>query len=906
VRKRPPASILFPIVNNLSPGTRLGPYEVVAPAGAGGMGEVWRARDTRLERSVAIKVLPSDFATNAQLRMRFEREAKSISQLNHPNICTLYDVGQHDGSEYLVMEFIEGESLADRLARGPLPIDQVIRYGIEIAGALHRAHLANIVHRDLKPGNVMITKSGAKLLDFGLAKDGQPLGAVQELTSLQTEKRSLTEEGTIVGTFQYMSPEQLEGQPVDHRADIFALGALLYEMATGRRAFAGKSRASLIASILATDPAPISTVQPLTPPALERIIRTCLLKDPDERFQSAHDVRLELEWVAAGGEAAVTPSRRRTRRETVAWALAAMLAIAAGIVSVAFVRARVAERNAPAIFTSIVPPAGTTFDFSGPTGPPTISPDGKKIVFSISGDGVRRLWIRSLHSSVTQPLSGTDGATFPFWSPDSRFVGFFADEKLKKIEAGGGAAVAICDAPDARGGAWSRDGVILFSGRFTPLSRVNAAGGAVTEATSLDPSGRDVTHRWPRFLPDGRHFFYLASPLGSDDNTNAIYLGSLDDKSLHKQLVNASSQPMYFDGHLLFVRDGILVAQRFDEKSLTLSGDPMTLTAQQIGGDSAFSRRDVSIADDGTLVYQAGETARTSQLLWFDRSGKATPALEGRASYGALRLTPDGRFAVVAIRAASANNLWLADLQRGVKTRLTFGRDGAPTWSPDGKKIAFTSRPKSFGDLHVYDLTTGADEAVLVSDIDKNVSSWSPDGSTLFYTENNRTGSGSNIRYLTLADRKSHVYLATQASELNPMISPDGRWIAYQSNASGRWEIYLAPFPPTGAKWQVSTSGGVAPRWRRDGAEIFLAVPDGSKVNVTAVPVALGEVPQIGAAVSLFRIASGAPPGVPYDITADGRILVNARVDEDERPPEPLTLVQNFANEIRAAGAKGN
>ena len=888
-----------PIVNSLSPGTRLGPYEVVAPAGAGGMGEVWRARDTRLERSVAIKVLPSEFATNAHLRTRFEREAKSISQLNHPNICTLYDVGQHQGSEYLVMEFIEGETLADRIGRGPLPLDQVIRYGIEIAGALHRAHSAKIVHRDLKPANVMITRTGAKLLDFGLAKDGDG-AALQELASLQTEKRSLTEEGTIVGTFQYMAPEQLEGQAVDHRADIFALGALLYEMATGRRAFHGKSRASLIASILATEPAPISAVQPLTPPALERVIRTCLLKDPDERFQSAHDVRLELEWITTGAQAAPAAPAKRTRRELVAWIAAALFALATGVASWLLLRNEGAARRASPIRTSILPPPGSTFDFTGVTAPPVISPDGKKIVFGVTTGSTRHLWVRDLHSATARELTGTDGASFPFWSPDSRFIGFFAENKVKKIEATGGAAVVICDALDARGGSWGRDNVIVFAGRYTPLFRVNAAGGAVSAATVVDAKRADVTHRWPMFLPDGRHFLYLSGPTGSDDAMNAIYAGRLDDRNFRKRVAQASSQPLYFNEHLLYVRDGILVAQRFDVDTLAVEGDANALSAQQIGGDASFARRNVSIAEDGTLLYQSGDVMRNSELIWFDRSGQKISSVDEQLPFGSVRLSPDGRYAVVVHRSAAVGNLWLIDLQRQVKTRLTFGRDFAPIWAPDSRRIVYNSRTKTYADLYIYDIATGAEEPLLISEIDKTATSWSPDGRLVFYNETSRQGTGSDVSYVDVATRKSQSYLASRNSEVGPMISPDGKWMAYQSNASGRWEVYLAPFPPTGAKWQVSSTGAVSPRWRRDGKELFF-VATVAKPTLTAVPVTLGTTPEIGRPAPLFAVVAGAGPGVFYDVAADGqRFLVNHRIG-GEPGAEPLTLVQNFASEIRAS-----
>jgi Tol biopolymer transport system component len=884
-------------LDRLSPGTRLGPYEIVAPAGAGGMGEVWRARDTRLERSVAIKVLPQEFAENAQLKLRFEREAKTISQLNHPHICTLFDVGHENGLHYLVMEYIEGETLAERLAKGPLPVEQVIRYGVEIAAALERAHRAGVIHRDLKPGNIMLTKDGAKLLDFGLAKESEQ-GAIRELTSLHTERRALTEEGTIVGTFQYMAPEQLEGQPVDHRADIFALGAVLYEMATGRRAFQGKSKASLIASILATDPPPISSVQPLTPAALDRVIVTCLDKDPDERFQSAHDVRLELQWAGQQGAAVAAAPAHKPGRAVVPWTLATLLAIALAAAGVRLVQLGAAARKVRPVRTSIVPPEGTAFAFDAAAAPPEISPDGTRIVFGAAKGALRSLWLRSLESPVPRELGGTEGASFPFWSPDGRFIAFCAENRLKKLEVASGSIVTICEANDARGGSWSRGGTIIFGLRYSPIWRVNASGGTPVEVTAFDAGQRDSSHRWPRFLPDGRHFLFLATPTGGEDPSNTICVGSLDTK-MRKAVLQASSQPLYFDRHLLYVRDGILIAQPFDEKGFVVTGEPVALSAQQIAGNVNFSRRVVSISTNGTLIYQNGESIRNSQLAWVARDGKVLATLGEPEPYGGVRISPDGQSVVTVIRSGTAQNLWLFDA-RGVKSRLTFGREAAPIWSPDGTRIAYVSRPKNFGELYVHDLRSGSDEELLVTGADKTATSWSADGQILFYTEVNRAGSGGDIWYLTLADRKPHLYLRTPYPETSAQISADGKWVAYQGNETGRAEIYIAPFPPTGAKWQVSNGGAAQPRWSRDGKELFFITLDDP--TLISVPVRLGVTPQIGPQSKLFEFKSGTV-GFPYDAAPDGRFLVNARLGEAP-PPEPITLVQNFATELREQEAK--
>jgi predicted Ser/Thr protein kinase len=521
----------------LAQGTRLGPYEILASVGAGGMGEVYRARDTRLDRTVAIKVLPSHLSSNPEIRQRFDREARTISSLSHPHICALHDVGHQDGIDYLVMEFLEGETLTDRLSRGALPAEQVLRYSIEIADALDKAHRQGIVHRDLKPGNIMLTKSGVKLVDFGLAKLAAAGPANTSVSILPTQAgMNLTQEGTILGTFQYMAPEQLEGKEADARSDIFAFGAVLYEMATGKKAFSGKSQASLIASILSAEPPPISSVQPMTPPALDRVVKTCLAKDPDDRWQTAHDVMLQLKWIAEGGSQAGVPAplvARRRGHERLAWGVAAVLAVSTiALAAVQLARPRAAVR---VVRSSLLPPEKTTYHFIGDAaGPPAVSPEGLQIAFTArDSSGKSLLWVRSLDSPVPRAVAGTEDAMYPFWSPDSKFIGFFAGGKLKKIEASGGPAFALCDAGDARGGTWNKDGVIVFEPHFRdPLFRVPATGGKAAPVTKFDESRRETTHRFPFFLPDGSHFLYLAGShaVGTESELHAIYLGSLDGK----------------------------------------------------------------------------------------------------------------------------------------------------------------------------------------------------------------------------------------------------------------------------------------------------------------------------------------------------------------------------------------
>ncbi|HEY0142100.1 MAG TPA: protein kinase [Thermoanaerobaculia bacterium] len=895
----------------LGPGKRLGPYEIVSRIGAGGMGEVFKARDTRLDRSVAVKVLPSEFARNAEVKLRFEREAKTISQLAHPHICTLYDVGSEDGVDYLVMEYLEGETLAERLERGPLPIDQVLRYSIEIADALERAHKAGIVHRDLKPANIMLTRGGAKLLDFGLAKEAEIGGPIS--ASASTEKKTLTEDGAIVGTFQYMAPERLEGGDVDARSDIFSLGAVLYEMATARRAFPARSKASLIAAILSTQPPSIRESQPEAPAALDRIIRTCLQKEPDERFQSVHDVRLALQWLGEGapewmGEAAPAAAMRSTRRTAIT-ALAGMLLAILTIVAVSlFVRERFRRPERRVVRTSIVPPGSLVLANSAP---PEFSPDGTRIVFGTSsgaGLAVEQLWIRALDSTAARPLAGAENGSYPFWSPDGRQIAFFADGKLKKIDIAGGPPTTICDAPSARGGTWSGE-TILFAGRYTPIMRVSASGGTPVAVTRL-VKGSEVSHRWPRFLPDGKHFLYVASPTGAESVRTRIAVGNVSG-TMHRSIAPGTSQPLYYDGFLLTVRQGALIAQRFDAEALELRGDPIVLSERAISMSAALTRSHFTVSASGprsasgphsasgTLLYQTGKLEAETQLVWYDRTGKELGVVGAPQPYSSLSLSPDGN-GIAASTSTAANSVWIYDATRGVRTRLTAGEyDIWPVWSRDGRSVAFSSRRPGYLDIYIREVATGVERPAAVSEMDKIATSWSPDGTMIFYDALG-LASGSDIRYVTVADRKSHPYAATQFLESSAKMSPDGKWIAFQSNESGQPEIYVAPFPPTGAKWTVSQNGGITPRWRGDGRELFFIQP--SNQNVMAVPVALGATPEIGKPVPLFRIRVSSAV-VPWDVSADGQRIIAAVHRGPEPTREPMTLVQNFDVALREAAA---
>jgi Tol biopolymer transport system component len=832
----------------LAAGTKLGPYEIVSAIGAGGMGEVYKARDTRLDRDVAIKILSAHLSTSEEVRQRFEREAKTISKFSHPHICALYDVGREGDTDYLVMEFLEGESLADRLGKGALPTEQILRYGVEIADALDKAHRQGIVHRDLKPGNVMLTKSGVKLLDFGLAKPLATAGArpISGASSLATEaqmSQPLTERGTVLGTFQYMAPEQLEGGEADARSDIFALGAVLYEMATGRKAFTGKSQASLIGSILRDDPPPITEAAPMVPPALNRVVKTCLAKDPEDRFQTAHDVKLQLQWIQEGGSQAGLPApvvARRKNREKLAWATAAILAVAAAALGFGFWK-RTPQPKPTMRFEIDVPPDVSTIDA------PRISPDGRTLAFDATDStGKNRIWIRPLNALKAHALAGTEGTRRAFWSPDGKYLAFFADGKLQKVEASGGPPQKICDAPSGADGTWSPEGVILFDGIGNdPIQRVPASGG--TAVPIIKPEGAQATQvGWPAFLPDGKHFLYMAIAAKVADSMYRV--GSLDSKET-TPFAPAQSQITYIEpGYLLFLRDRTLVAQRFDAKALKTLGEPIPI-AEQVGTDSVGLAR-FSVSREGTLVYRTGDV--TDRLVWVDRTGKEAETLGDPAQYLNPDLSPDGRRLAFDLADARTqhDDIWVRDLARNVNSRLSFSKEGAfgPKWSPDGKRIVYTVG------LDLFERSAdgqGAETPLLKSDELKIVSDFSPDGRFMaFYSRSKETGW--DIWILpTFGDKKPFPWLKTNFREFRPVFSPDGRYLAYVSDESGRREVYVQSFPGPGGKWQVSSAGGDQPRWRGDGKELYFGSPD---QKVMAVDVTTGASFEAGVPRPLFPV----------------------------------------------------
>ncbi|MBI2678275.1 MAG: serine/threonine-protein kinase [Candidatus Koribacter versatilis] len=889
----------------ITTGSKLGPYEIIAAAGAGGMGEVYRAKDTRLDRIVAIKVLPTHLNQDPALKERFEREARAVSALSHPGICVLHDVGSQDGVDFLVMEFLEGETLEKRIEKGPLAAADILRIGTEMANALEKAHRQGIVHRDLKPANIMLTKAGAKLMDFGLAKRGDPNTLASALTEMTVSQKKLTSEGAIVGTFQYMAPEQLEGAEADQRTDIFAFGEILYEMAAGQPPFKGKTKASLIASILSSEPPSIASLQPLTPPGLDRIVRICLEKDPDERFQTVHDLKLQLEWLAEGGSLAGVPApvaHRRKHRETLAWALAAaLLAVTA---AAGFFLWRLTATPQPVMRATLLPPEKSNLVAIGIGGAPAvISPDGKMVVYGAMGpDGRTLLWLQRLDATTPQQLPGTEAGAYPFWSPDSRYLGFFTTNALKKIDITGGPPQTLCDANQGRGGTWSKDNVVVFGLREGPLMRVPAAGGPPVAVTQLNRSQNEGTHRWPLFLPDGKRFLYMAGPNGNDNNRNVIFVGSLDSKET-RQVLGASTNVQYAEGYLLYRRENTLMAQPFDAKKADFTGDPMPLI-EHIRFDGSVSRAIFSVSETGILVYQSGLANSGSRLTWFTRAGKSDGVVGDVGLFYNVALSPDGkRVATTLVEGtATATDVWMFDVARNIRTRFSFNpdREFIPVFSPDGKQVVYGDDAGTNGFLvKVRPADGSAPEQALTQTNPQNLAAldWSRDGKYLLCIGR---GQGVNSGALDIwaipmgGDRTPFVVLQDQFSKDSPQFSPDGRWFAYQSNESGRDEVYVAPFPGPGAKFQVSNNGGRLPKWSKDGKELYYISLD---QKMMAVPIVLGSASvQPGAPQELFPVR--VPPiRAVYVVGADRRFLINTIGEASDTVP--ISLFTNWASTLR-------
>jgi Tol biopolymer transport system component len=881
----------------LSAGTRLGPYEILSPLGAGGMGEVYKAKDTRLERTVAVKVLPSHMSASPETRQRFEREAKTISQLSHPHICALHDVGREGETEYLVMEYLEGETLSDRLARGALPLEQTLRYGQEIADALDKAHRQGIVHRDLKPGNVMLTKTGVKLLDFGLAKAMAPAGSQSSLTALPTQQ-GLTQEGTILGTFQYMAPEQLEGREADARTDIFALGAVLYEMATGKKAFSGASQASLITAIMSGDPPSISSVQPMSPAALDRVVKTCLAKDPEDRWQSAGDVAKELKWIGEGSAAGIAAPAavvsRRRGRERIAWGAAA----AAVVVAIAAtVLARRPPPSGDLTRFTITPPSGQDF-----FGFPRISPDARRILFLVRDEASKAsLTLRALDSLEMRRLPGTEGARGMFWSPDGRDVAFFSEGRLKRVSAEGGPPQSICDSSFAFSGAWSPQGLILFTKQFgQPIVAVPATGGTPRAVTAIDTARGEVAHFHPEFLPDGRHFVYVAR--NGDPEKTSIMLASLDSKEV-RPLFQADSAAAFAEpGYLLAARDNALFAWKFDPRSLKISGNPVpVLEHVQYGTeDNVLSLS----AAKNRLAYLSWNLQRS--LVWVDRRGREVGTLGQVGGYEDVNISPNGEKVAVTTRDASRGenmDVWVLDVARGTGSPITPERTDEfnPTWSGDGQDVIYVSDHLGFYDIYERPANGGPEKVLIQTKEDKTLPSMARDGRHLLVTASR---DGVDVRMLVPLGGGEPTTLTggSRFSEEHPAISPDGRWTAFDSSESGQNEIYLQPVPD-GPKRQVSLGGGQMPVWNRNGSELFYVARDGMLMSV-ALRLGSGR-PEVGEPQPLFPLGSAVTKrnlarGHLFDVSPDGQRFLVIRQAPDAQPDTAI-VVTNWTTLLTGA-----
>jgi len=875
-------------------------YRLDRKIGEGGMGVVWKAVDTTLDREVAIKVLPDAFAEDTERLARFEREAKLLASLNHANIATVHSVHETDGVRFLAMEFVDGEDLAQRLARGAIPLEEALDLGAQMAEALETAHEAGVIHRDLKPANIKLTPDGkVKVLDFGLAKALAPDAAAQSADGSPSMSPTVTSVGTvagmILGTASYMSPEQARGRPVDRRADIWSFGVVLYEMLTGRGMFAGDTVSDTLAEVLKVDP-DWNALPADTPGAVRRLLRRCLAKHPKQRLHDIADARLEIEEARSDA----TGETQRLVRPPSTWRYvhigATTLLLLASVVLALFL-----VRDAPLRTTvmrfEIPAPEGAAFYLDPEIpGPAVVSPNGRMVAFSArDAEGQVRLYVRSLDATEARALAGTDNAYFPFWSPESDFVGFFANRKLKKVHVAGGTSLILCDAPTGRGASWSRDGVIVFApGGNTPLHRVSDAGGESTPITQLDPERKDLSHRFPHFLPDGGHFLYLVvSALG--DKENAVFVRALQGGE-DEPLLLSPAQATYASGHLLFLDTAkrTLMTQPFDPKRLKLSGEALPV-AENIRLDGDVNHAVFSASRNGVLVYQVAAPRSGSRLEWFDRDGSSEGSLGDPADYVEVHLSPDDAHVAVSINAAGSRDVWVYDIARNTPARFTFGPvSWLPCWSPDSSELVFTSRRAGGIGLYRKSLGGSGQETLLIeSEAAKFAESWSPDGAFLAFDQNPQ---GTYDVWILPLDgaREPYPFVQTRFEDAGGEFSPDGRWLAYQSTESGRWEVYVTPFPGPGRKWQVSTGGGAWPQWRGDGKEIFYHGVDG---RLMAVELDERDGALVaGPAEALFDISEFGHFST-YAATRDGRrfLVVQPQKKQDALA---LTLVVNWTAEF--------
>ena len=909
----------------LTSGTLLGPYEILAPLGAGGMGEVYRARDTRLDRTVAIKILSAHPSSDPTRKQRFEREAKAISSLNHPHICVLHDVGHQDGIDYLVMECVEGETLAKRLEKGPLPFDQVLKYGAQVADALDKAHRGGITHRDLKPGNIMLTATGAKLLDFGLAKPAAPVVSGATLTAAATRTTPVTAEGTIVGTFQYMSPEQIEGKDVDGRSDIFSLGSVLYEMLSGQRAFLGKSQLSVVSAILEQEPAPIVSLKPLTPPALDHAIRRCLAKDPEERWQTARDLQLELKWMAESGSQSGVPSpvvSHRKLRERGAWLAAATLAIVALIAGLAWRRAARGSSSPSLIRLSAELPAGAIIDrFAGSD--LALSPDGMRIILQQSdSSGNFQLVMRQFDQGEFLPLSGAERGYSPFFSPDSQWIAFFVRvgdaRKLKKMPVQGGSPVALCDVPLVpRGASWGDDGNIVaaFNDGSTGLVRVSSGGGSPTVVTQLNKEKGETSHVWPQVLPGSQAVLFTAYAGGAGDDAQIDVVSVKTGE--RKTLQSGGRLGRYLpSGHLVYLKQNTLFAVPFDLGRLTVAGPPRPVLEDVSSNQAAEG--DFDFSSTGTLGYVSSKhSVFPYQIFWLDRTGQTKPLHTAQAMYENPRLSPDGnRLAFELASGPMQADIWVKDLERDTTSRLTHlpGRNNHPVWTPDGKSIVFASYFREAPGIFWIRADGVGDPQRLTETDNKTAqspSSLSPDGKRLAYYQWQLGGGRRGIKIWTAPIEgngdhprlgKPEPFLGTQFAEWTPAFSPDGHWMAYSSDESGIDELYVRPFPGPGGKTQISTGGGLQPIWSPNRRQLFFLTRDlrimVADYSIRGNSFAAGK-PQLWSQKRLAFVGSN----YPYDLAPDGKrfaVLMNpgASAEQAQESRDSVIVLLNFFDEL--------
>jgi eukaryotic-like serine/threonine-protein kinase len=894
----------------LTAGTRLGRYEIRSKLGEGGMGEVYRARDEKLNRDVAIKVLPATLSQDGDRLRRFEQEAQAAGALNHPNILAVHDVGTHDGSPYIVSELLEGEELREQLNDGSIPQRKALDYAQQIAQGLAAAHERGITHRDLKPENLFITTDGrVKILDFGLAKL-RPLRNESVSSEIDT-RRQITDPGTVMGTVGYMSPEQVRGHEADHRSDIFSFGSILYEMLAGQRAFRRDTMAETMTAILKEDPPELSETNAKISLPLEKIVRRCLEKKPERRFHSAHDLAFAIESLSgtatSSGQTmtmATLPSLRPRTRERMVWiASTFVLLIALALASLYFRRTPIENPTAAMRFTISLPEK-----LRARPGSPEISPDGRNLVFSaFREDNLDVLWLRSLSSLAAQQLPGTE-STVPgayFWSPDSRSIGFFSDGKLKKIDLAGGPPQTLCNVPPRIGGGppvnsgtWNRDGIILLSADGV-IYRISAAGGEPVLVLGKNQENREAVYGWPSFLPDGRHFLSLRIPAGQ--GAREIYLASLDGKE-STRLLAADSHALYAvsatgSGYLLFARAGALLAQPFEASSLKLMGEPFVVANTLRVNDSG--RGHYSVSENGILVYDPTNTYGNEQLIWLDRAGKRLESIGAPGIIQHPTLSPDGKQVAVDRRDLQTGNedIYVIDLARGTSSRLTFdpASDRFPVWSPDGTRIAWSSdREGSFQIYQKLASGVGPEELLLKSEIPSLPTSWSADGKFILYTGVDPKTSLDLWVLPLVGDRKPFPFLQTPFNEYGAAFSPDGRWIAYQSNDQGVYEVYVQTFPASGNKWKVSTDTGAFPIWRRDGRELFY-IKFGALMSAEVKP---GSSFEAGVPKVLFDLA-GRTRGAPvFAATADGqRFLLVSQVEDPTN--SQFTVVVNWSADLK-------